>query len=375
LSGTTCAIDGSVGGTAPSLAIHTSLAELPPAAGRLFADPAEDLFASRLWFATMIAHGLPADRMPRLALCSTGGNPFALLPLVSGADGTDLQSLTGPYTLAFRPLLATHLAARPAPDACAVSAGLLVGRYCLGTGLTRIDALAADTPGLDRFVTGLRRAGLAVRRFDHFGNWYEPVPDLSFAGYLAARPGALRTTIRRKMRRAEAGSGFAVVTGAAGLAEGIAAFEEVYARSWKEPEPFPAFNPALMRATAAAGLLRLGILRLSGQAAAVQIWMVSGGRAILLKLAHDEAFAAFSPGTVLTALMIERLLGAQRIVELDFGRGDDPYKRHWCSHRRQRIGLVIANPWRPRGIAAIGVSLLGGGRRRLMAVLGRSQQP
>jgi Acetyltransferase (GNAT) domain len=376
LPGTTCTIDAT-GSAPPSLAIHSTVADLPAAARRLFADPADDLFASRLWFDTLIAHGQPADHVPRLALCSAGDVPFALVPLASRADGTDLQSLTGPYTLTFRPLLAPELAR----DAAATAAGLLIGGFCRQAALTRLDALAGDTPGLGTFVIGLRRAGLVVQRFDHFGNWHEPVADLSFADYLATRPGALRSTIRRKMRRAEPGSDFALVAGTPGLAEGIAAFEEVYARSWKEPEPFAAFNPALMRATAAAGLLRLGILRLSGQAAAVQFWIVSGGRAILLKLAHDEAFAAFSPGTVLTALMIERLLGSERIVELDFGRGDDPYKRDWCGHRRQRVGLVLANPWRRRGMAAIGASLLGRARRRLMATRGatlglaRNRQP
>ena len=365
LSGTTFAIEALPGEAAPSLTVHATLAGLPPASAGLFADPAEDLFASRLWFATLIGHGLAAESMPRFAVCDVRGEPFAMLALAGRADGTELRSLTGPYSSAFRPLFA--------PGAVALRAGQLIGQSLRRMPPVRLDALEAEAPGLDPFVAGLKRAGLAVLRFDHFGNWHENVAGLDFAAYLAARPGALRTTIRRKAgRRSGAGSDFALITGGGALEEGIAEYEAVYARSWKEPEPFPAFNPALMRATAEAGLLRLGVLRLSGRVAAAQFWVVSGGRAMLLKLAHDESQVASSPGTVLTALMIERLLGEGRIVELDFGRGDDPYKRLWASRRRQRIGLVLADPRSLSGIAEIGRAFAGGGRRRLLSVLGRS---
>ncbi len=364
LSGTTFAIEALPGEAAPTLTVYATLAALPPAAAGLFADPAEDLFASRLWFATLIAHGLPADWTPRFAVCDVRGEPFALLPMAGRAGGTELRSLTGPYSCAFRPLFG--------PGAVAPRAGQLIGQLLRRMPPVRLDALEAEAPDLDPFVTGLKRAGLAVLRFDHFGNWHENVAGLDFAAYLAARPGALRTTIRRKAHRAETGRSFALITGGGALEEGIAEYEAVYARSWKEPEPYPAFNPALMRATAEAGLLRLGVLRLLGQVAAAQLWVVSGGRAMLLKLAHDESLAALSPGTVLTALMIERLLGEERILELDFGRGDDPYKRLWASRRRQRIGLVLADPRSARGIAEIARAFAGGGRRRLLSVLGRS---
>ncbi len=362
LSGTICVTEGEP----VTLCVHDALAALPDAALELFGDPGEDFFASRLWFATLIAHGLPAGCVPRFAVCSAGGVPFALLPLAGRADGTGLGALTGPYSCAYRPFFV--------PGFPAVEAGALIGRLLRGPAPVRLDSLEAEAPSLEPFIAGLRSAGLAVLRFDHFGNWHESVAGRSFTDYLAARPGALRATIRRKARRAGTEQGFSLVTGGAALADGIAAYEAVYARSWKEPEPFPAFQPALMRAAAEAGLLRLGVLRLGEQVAAVQFWIVSGGRAMLLKLAHDEALAQASPGTVLTALMIEHLLREERIAELDFGRGDDPYKRLWAAGRRQRIGLVLADPRSVRGIAEIGHSFVGAGRRRLMAVLGRGRR-
>jgi hypothetical protein len=212
-----------------------------------------------------------------------------------------------------------------------------------------------------------------VQRFDHFGNWHEPVAGRSWRAYLDTRPGALRETVRRKLGKAERDpqTRIEIVAGPDDLEDGIAAFESVYRRSWKEPEPFPEFNAGLMRRTARLGLLRLGILRIGGEPVAVQLWVVDNGRATVLKLAHDEAFKPASPGTVLTAAMLRRLLDDERVTEIDFGRGDDPYKRQWASERRQRIGLLLINPLRARGLATLGRQAAGRGRRAALSLAER----
>jgi CelD/BcsL family acetyltransferase involved in cellulose biosynthesis len=79
----------------------------------------------------------------------------------------------------------------------------------------------------------------------------------------------------------------------------------------------------------------------------------------VLKLAHDEAFKAHSPGTVLTALMLRRLLDQEHVARIDFGRGDDAYKQGWATKRRQRIGVLLVNPWRASGMAALARHALG----------------
>ena len=90
-------------------------------------------------------------------------------------------------------------------------------------------------------LEGAQAAGLAVLRFDHFGNWHEDVAGQSWAGYLAARPGALRETIRRRLGPAERDPSIVLETiSGTGLEAGIAAYEEVYARSWKRRSRSPA---------------------------------------------------------------------------------------------------------------------------------------
>ena len=178
---------------------------------------------------------------------------------------------------------------------------------------------------------------------------------MDWAAYLLRRPGALRETIRRRLRRAEklSAARFELFSTPDQMKSATALYESVYRRSWKDAEPYPAFNVALMQATAALGMLRLGVWSIGSEPVAVQFWVVTGGTATVLKLAHDETFKAHSPGTVLTAMMLRHLLDNEHVKQIDFGRGDDVYKRGWAAQRRQRIGLLLVDPWSPAGLAAL----------------------
>ena len=335
---------------------------LPDGAQALFgADPALGFQSTRAWYDLVGAAAVPAGSRPGYLLCTEAGQPTALFPLLDGADGAR-TSLTTPYTTLHQPLVAPGL-----DDAAQRRAFRAFGRACRAWPTVRLEALDAEWAGLPPLLAGLRDAGLVPLRYDHFGNWHEDVAGRGWNGYLAERPGQLRETIRRKTRACERDGrvGIEVVSDPAALGPAIEAYEAVYARSWKEPEPYPAFGPAMMRAAAAAGVLRVGVLRHEGRPVAAQYWTVSAGRAVVLKLAHDEALKPLSPGTVLTAHLIRQLLEHERVDELDFGRGDDDYKRSWAGRRRQRIGLLVANPLRPGGIVALGRTWLGYARRRL----------
>jgi hypothetical protein len=323
---------------------HTGFVDHADAAG-FFRSARDDLFGSLAWYQTVLAHGMTDATMARFFVSGS-----ALFPMQVTDRGRGFASLTTLYTCRWQPLAEDQ------------SAFTKFARACRTWPVTRLDALPADWPHCATCVAAANDAGLAVRRFDHFGNWYEDVRGQTWASYLAARPGQLRETIRRKLRGEHA---FELIEGGARLEPGIAAFESVYERSWKEPEPFPLFNATLMRAVAPLGLLRLGILRIGETAVATQIWVVERDRATLLKLAHDEAFTSASPGTVLTALMLRRLIDEEHVPEIDFGRGDDHYKSAWARKRRQRIGLVLVNPRHPRGMAVLGRHALGRARATL----------
>ena len=351
------------------VAVFDSLVELPPGTDALFADPSiGNLYSTRDWYRCVIATALPAATRPCFAVCLQDGEPRALFALARHT-GETLQSLTTPYTCLYQPLVGSK-----ADADTLFQIGRSFARFCRSHAPIRIEALDPDWPGLPMLLRGLRSMGMLALQFDHFGNWYESVVAGTWDAYLASRDGALRQTVRRKLGKAQRDSDirFDRINGGPELEAGIAAFEDVYGRSWKEPEPFPNFNASFMRAASAMGVLRLGVLRRAGQPIAVQYWVVTGTGEFgktgsVLKLAHDEAFKPISPGTVLTALMIRSLLEDDGVTQLDFGRGDDPYKRQWVNQRRQRIGLIIANPLRLSGLRLIFPHLAGRIRQKFLA--------
>ena len=321
-------------------------------------DAGPGLQSRRAWFEATEEAALPADATALyLTARDAAGRPLAVLPTLH-RPGRAPGSLTTPYTVLFQPLLL--------PGADPRAAGHVLGRQLRRWPTTTLEALDPAWPGLVPFTRGLAAAGLATARFEHFGNWHESVAGLDWPTYLEARPGPLRGTIRRRTRAAARDGTITceIIRTPEGLDAGLAAYEDVYARSWKVPEPYPRFNAALLRRAAAMGALRLGVMRRAGQPLAAQYWTVADGTATVLKLAHDDAEKALSPGTVLTAHMVQALLH-EGVAMLDFGRGDDPYKRGWAGHRRPRIGLLIAAPWRPRGLVALARHHAGTLRRRL----------
>lgn len=323
---------------APLIAVGGAL----PAWCDRYLQPADggDVFASRLWYDAILGHACPADAEPVLARCGD-----VLLMLLR--QGSRLRALTTPYSLEWRPL--------PAEGADFAAAGEALGGLLRRRPPTLLDAMAADAPGLDVMLGGVR--GLSASRYDHFGNWRQALPPgASWTGYLASRPTVLQHTVARKLARARREARFTLVTEPGPeLEDAITAYEGVRARSWKPFEPFPAFDGAWVRLAAAAGVLRMGVLRdRDGQPLAAQHWVLSSGHATVLKLAHDAAARAASPGTVLTAMMIRHLIDVDHATTLDFGRGDDAYKQLWASERRQRIGVVLSDRWHPAGMVELG---------------------
>jgi CelD/BcsL family acetyltransferase involved in cellulose biosynthesis len=335
---------------------YSSWVDLPACYDALFARAGvQDFCLSRVWFealgATILGQGeqlsiasIETDRSPPVLLACLVGRHREHDPAFLGARS--FSSLSNYYTLRFAPLV-------DGGEGRAALLALIEGlrarrpRYAV----LHFEPLAADAALSDDLAAALRGAGLVTRRYVRFGNWYDDTCGLSFRDYLAQRPAALRNTYRRNSTRlARAGAlQLVVVRDGGALADALAEYEQVYAASWKRTEPYPAFIRRLAGGLADAGTLRLALLRLGECPIAAQIWIVGQGTATLYKLAHDRAFDALSPGTVLTMRMLERLLDEERVSEVDLGAGDDPYKRLWATQRRERVGLVGFDPLTWRG--------------------------
>lgn len=312
-------------------------------------------FRSVPWFEALCATSLDPGDVP--CLYAAGDPPALILPMRRLGRRTKLAprtltSLANFYSCDFAPL------ARDGEPRLADTAAIAAALRAERPAIDQVGVTSMPYPGaaFDAVVGGFVCAGWWVQRYFHFGNWFEPTDGVSADAYLAARPPALRNTVRRKtaqlVKRPDVR--IALVTGdpttdAVALKTAIADYETVYRASWKGGEPYPRFSAAFIRACADARCLRLGLVHVGDAPAAAQIWIAWNGRATLCKLAHDARFGSLSLGSVLTAWMMRRVLDVDRVREVDFGRGDDPYKQLWMSRRREHWGLLAFNPSTPWG--------------------------
>lgn len=296
------------------------------------------LFRTADWFRNLHAHGLEA--VPALSALHLPADDGGCLPLLD--DGSQLYGLSNYYSSLYGPVgnLPRNLAAFLREHKRAI------------IDLRPLDPCA---PEFQQLKTTLTDAGYWVDEYFCFGNWYYDVAGRSFADYLAERPSQLRNNLQRGKGRLNKNGAWRIAIQQhedAGLEAAIAAFETVYAKSWKQPEPQPGFIPNLCRTAARAGWLRLGVLYVEEKPIAAQLWLTHGGVGNIYKLAYDEEASRYSAGTVLTAAMFEQALDVDRVAEVDYLNGDEPYKRDWMSHRRERHGIIAFDLAQWRGFKA-----------------------
>ena len=224
---------------------------------------------------------------------------------------------------------------------------------CAVLQLSPLDEQASDTAAVR---AALEQAGWYTKTYFAFGNWYLPCQGLPFAEYMKARDSQLQNTWQRKSRKFKASSDgkarLQIVILPGDVTPALDAFEAVYAKSWKNPEPYPNFVRGWADVCAREGWLRLGIAWVDGVPIAAQFWFTVERRAYIFKLAYDEEYTKWSAGTVLTAHMMRHSLDVDQVIEIDYLSGDDSYKKSWMSHRRERIGILACNLRSTHGIAA-----------------------
>jgi hypothetical protein len=324
-------------------------------------DDDADVFATLAWFDNLVTCGLEASSQGsascQLWLLDNGAaGPMVCLPLLVGHQLTGLSNY---YSSLFTPLV-WRGAGTDAPDASSEGAlwqtfAQTMRAHPTRWPVLRFDPLDTRSGFFVGFESALRQAGYQVGRYFCFGNWYLQLAGRSFVEYQHSLPSALRHSITRGQRRLDKHGVWRIDIQQqpdAYLESAISDFVVVYQNSWKGPEPNPHFIPALARTAAAQGWLRLGVLRLDGQAIAAQLWLVKGGKASIFKLAYVTGFERFSAGSVLTAALMQHVIDVDQVQEVDYLTGDDAYKRDWMSHRRERWGLVAFDRRTPAGLWA-----------------------
>ena len=308
------------------------------------------------WYRNLVDTVYPQHAGVRFYTLRRGRQPIAVLPLRvdPGRIGRRVASLSNFYTTlyepAFDPALTQH-------GLCLLLQRL--ERDIGGFSTLTLAPMDSAAPAYRTLLGALRLAKLYPREYFAFGNWYFPVAG-GWTDYLKTRTGAVRSTLKRMGKKfAAAGGTLEIVQDGERLEAAIAAYNSVYHASWKQAEPFPAFMPGLIQSCAANGSLRLGLAWLDGKAVAAQLWIVGAGRAAIYKVAYHEDFKEYSPGSLVTALLMEHALDVDQVAEVDYLIGDDAYKSKWMSQRRERSGIVAYNPRSLGGLAGLAHHSLG----------------
>jgi CelD/BcsL family acetyltransferase involved in cellulose biosynthesis len=315
------------------------------AAGALDRDAQTSLYDRLDWFRLLKAHVPPQGK---LAVWRARDDDKAAW-LFLAVEGKKASAYAAWYSLRFKGI--------GARDVMTPLAGAI-----RKSGLAKVELAPLEDP--EPLAAAFRAAGWQVRLTEKTGNWRVVTAGEDFAAYWAKRPGQLRSTAKRKAK-------------AAGLDIEIfdrfderawAAYEEVYRASWKPEEGSFPFLRALAEQEGAAGTLRLGVARKDGRPLAVQLWLVENGEATIHKLAYREDAKELSPGTILGEAMFRHAIDEDRVKVIDYGTGDDAYKRDWMTERRPLWRLQAFNPGTIKGLAGAARSALSPLAGRLRSV-------
>ena len=283
---------------------------------------------------------------------------MAVLPILATkmATGWQVQGLSNYYTSFYEPIIETEIDISPLIQAVLKAHAPVVSM--------RFSPMNPASATYKKLKNALLANRLHPFNFFCFGNWYLDVSG-DWDAYFKSRSGTLRNTIKRMTKKFEADGGtMDLHRDTHNLHEALEDYQKVYTTSWKEAETYPEFIPGLIQIYADQGALRLGIARLNGQAIAAQLWVMINKKSFIFKVAYDENFKSYAPGTLVTAMLMKHVLAHDNVTEVDFLTGDDLYKKNWMSHRRERWGIIAYNP-----------KTLGGAAGFLREVLGRALRP
>lgn len=351
-----------------SVRVYYSFDELPDRYQEIFAATGKnDFFLSNEWFQNLASTALEPGvelRLYGVEDDAKEGLPLALLIACSpaGRDGSKFEGwrlgprtvsgLTNYQSIEFGPLLSEEVTNPAAPMSELIR---FLASERPGWSLFDFNLLNPGAAWFQPMIETFRSSGYVVRTYLYAEKRYEPRSGRSFKDYLAKRSNNERKGIWRHQRQLEEKfkTCIKIVTDKNSLDQAIKDYEYVLAASWKQPEKFPSYTAGMIRASAEAGVLRLGLYYLDEKPVAAQIWIVAGGRATIYKLHYDQQYKRHSVGSILTAHLMEHVMDVDKVDEVDFGLFEDKHKQAWMTKIREVHGLAAFNPRTVHGLAAL----------------------
>ncbi len=297
-------------------------------------------FQRHAWVTAWMRH--TGAREPRVLAVRCGSDLVGVLPaFLWGSPPHRTVSLLGAGP-------SDHLDAPAAPG---FERALLDGAFeWLERARSEWDGCAFDEVGERALLQGLR----APPGFRVFGELQSVCPVLGIPEAASriehAVPPRQAARLRKARRRARAAASLTLHRADDGANLGVAmdALFELHGRRWTSRRGtgllrgpgVRALHEDAARAFAARGALRIYALRVSDRVGAVVYGFREGRRLHLYMQGMDPALEHLSPGTLLVGFVLEDAL-AEGVREVDFLRGDEPYKYQWGAGDERNVRLCV----------------------------------
>ena len=299
-----------------------------------------NLFRSVEWFSCLVDQGVAARENVRIYRAADDNGAGCFLFCVGDTQKGELASLGNFYTMEFAPVFTGEA---PQKENLLADIFSYVADERPKWKYLNFKPVYDDSD-LAAFASAhASRHGFFSNRYFMFENYFENLGGRDFPAYYDSRPSRVKNTIKRREKKLLKNHEQEILIFREFDDQAMADYDRVYANSWKEPEQFPNFMSGMARVASDMGALRIGVLRADGQPVAAQFWLLSGGKAIIYKLAYDEAFKEYSVGSILTREMLSHVLENDQVDEIDYGVGSEGYKKDWMDVTRTLVGCELFN--------------------------------
>lgn len=325
------------------------------AGGALAREARPEMFERLDWFRLVQEHTPPCGK-PLVVRARNGKASAWLFTAVSGGRAVPLSNW---YSLRYGTII----------EGCAEGAAvdaLVKGLREAGVSRVSLSPMTEHDP----LPAALKRHRWAIGRSPSTVSWRIRTAGMTFDDYWAARPSRLRNTAKRRAKATKLDLAVHHVFDAKAWED----YESVYNASWKPAEGSPALMRKLAQAEGAAGTLRLGLAYHEGKPVAAQLWVVEHRMATIHKLAYREDAKHFSPGTMLSMEMFRRAIDDDKVEMIDFGIGNDGYKKDWMEEAVPLYALSAYDLRSIRGLAGFARSVFGKLVRRVRSLYPARQQ-
>lgn len=189
-----------------------------------------------------------------------------------------------------------------------------------------------------------------------------------FNNYYRERPSQLRNTIKRREKKLENNHVYRteIITTLDDFPSAFEEYKNIYQQSWKGDEHSFDFIEQVCVAAIAENKLRFGLLYVDERPVAAQLWFIqlysqesvlngvpnnletntelTQGTASIFKLAYVPEYQKYSVGSILSMAISEYVIEQDKVTTIEFGMGNEPYKKDWLSNDRLRHTYQVFNP-------------------------------